>query len=65
MMERQRPPRLPFKERLKEGVKQVGHRVWQLVRHQWHRFQLTRWLIIIVLSLFLVTVSYTHLPSST
>lgn len=57
-MERQRPPRLPFKERLKEGVKQVGHRVWQLVRHQWHRFQLTRWLIIIVLSLFLVMSAY-------
>ncbi|MCT3458100.1 PBP1A family penicillin-binding protein [Limosilactobacillus fermentum] len=58
MMERQRPPRLPFKERLKEGVKQVGHRVWQLVRHQWHHFQLTRWLIIIVLSLFLVMSAY-------
>lgn len=57
-MERQRPPRLPFKERLKEGVKQVGHRVWQLVRHQWYRFQLTRWLIIIVLSLFLVMSAY-------
>ncbi|WP_375711119.1 PBP1A family penicillin-binding protein [Limosilactobacillus fermentum] len=57
-MERQRPPRLPFKERLKEGVKQVGHRVWQLVRHQWHHFQLTRWLIIIVLSLFLVMSAY-------
>lgn len=57
-MERQRPPRLPFKERLKEGVKQVGHRVWQLVRHQWYRFQLTRWLIVIVLSLFLVMSAY-------
>ncbi|PWG01055.1 PBP1A family penicillin-binding protein [Levilactobacillus bambusae] len=35
-------------------LKNAWHVTWDWVRRYWHRFQLTRWLIVIALSLFLV-----------
>ena len=65
MMDQQRPPRIPFKERLIKGIKGLGHRIWQVVSHQWRRFQLTRWLIVIILSLFLLMSTYLTIVAKT
>lgn len=65
MMDQQRPPRIPFKERLIKGIKGLGHRIWQVVSHQWRRFQLTRWLIVIILSLFLLISTYLTIVAKT
>ena len=64
-MKRTPQPNSDFKERLIAGVKKIGQRVgsflrhywqifWQALKKVWHRYQLTRWLIVLFLGIFLV-----------
>lgn len=51
-------PTSDWKTRFKERAGHAWHVFWTHFKHFWHRFQLTRWLIVAFLSLFLVMSIY-------
>lgn len=59
------PQRTPFNERIKAwlkatwariwtAMKQIGQRIREWIKQFWYRYQLTRWIIVVFLGLFLV-----------
>lgn len=45
-------------ERLKELISAWASRAWRWLKQKWHRYQLTRWIVVILLSLFLIASIY-------
>ncbi|MFC6180840.1 PBP1A family penicillin-binding protein [Lactiplantibacillus daowaiensis] len=61
-----------FWSTIKDGFRVIGHwlhpywqRFWAVVGYQWHRRQITRWLIIVILSLVLVGSAYLTFEAKT
>lgn len=45
-------------ERLKKLISAWASRAWRWLKQKWHRYQLTRWLIVVFLSFFLIASIY-------
>lgn len=58
-------PRAPQDNQLKEKLAALWHRITTWCRHFWHRYQLTRWLIVLFLSIFLLASIYLTIVAKT
>ena len=61
-----------FWSTIKDGLRVIGHwlkpywqRFWAIVGYQWHRRQLTRWLIVMILTMILVVSTYLTFEAKT
>lgn len=52
-------------ERLKELISAWASRAWRWLKQKWHRYQLTRWIVVILLSLFLIASIYLTVVAKT